>query len=517
MRTLFLLLLAALALPAFGRGPIDATRVVVLYNSNVENSGILAKDYAKARGIPAGQVVGLAMRSEDTISREFYDQQIRVPLRKIFTDKGWWKLGKDSEGLERPVRRTIDVLVTMKGVPFRISRVAPEKDPNHAKAAAQFNTANEASVDSELAYLGIEGLPIGGPLQNAYFKKDAPFAQAGLNHMILVGRIDGPTWKDCVRMIKDAITVEKRGLWGRCYLDQSGRHPLGDQWLSTIEARNVGLGISTVMDKNKDTYPTAYPMTDAALYYGWYTYDRDGPLLDPNFRFRQGAIAVHLHSFSAEKLRNPDERWVGPIIAAGAAGTLGNTWEPYLQMTHHFDIFHEALTRGYTLVEAAYQSIPVVSWQGVVIGDPLYRPFSHLQSASGPVTDEDRSFRLLRAATIQTTTKPSLRKTLVERAAEQKKIGVLYEDLGLSARRTGLPQDAASYFALARAAYGESTADALRCDIHQVDMAREAGNIGTARAILTSMKGRYQDLSAVATISALTTILDPPAPEPAQP
>jgi hypothetical protein len=34
-----------------------------------------------------------------------------------------------------------------------------------------------------------------------------------------------------------------------------------------------------------------------------------------------------------------------------------------------------ALARGWTLGEAAYYALPVLSWQGVLIGDPLYRPF----------------------------------------------------------------------------------------------------------------------------------------------
>jgi len=51
--------------------------------------------------------------------------------------------------------------------------------------------------------------------------------------------------------------------------------------------------------------------------------------------------------------------------------TLGNVYEPYLQMTHHFDIFQTRLLAGHTVVEAAYMALPVLSWQNVVLGDPL--------------------------------------------------------------------------------------------------------------------------------------------------
>jgi hypothetical protein len=36
----------------------------------------------------------------------------------------------------------------------------------------------------------------------------------------------------------------------------------------------------------------------------------------------------------------------------------------------------EALARGDDLVDAAYYALPVLSWQAIVIGDPLYRPFA---------------------------------------------------------------------------------------------------------------------------------------------
>jgi hypothetical protein len=35
-----------------------------------------------------------------------------------------------------------------------------------------------------------------------------------------------------------------------------------------------------------------------------------------------------------------------------------------------------ALARGATLVDAAYYALPALSWQCVLIGDPLYRPFA---------------------------------------------------------------------------------------------------------------------------------------------
>ena len=59
-------------------------------------------------------------------------------------------------------------------------------------------------MDSELALLGVEGLPLKGGLNNPYFKADKSIAETGLP-MTLVGRIDGPTKAICERMIRDAV------------------------------------------------------------------------------------------------------------------------------------------------------------------------------------------------------------------------------------------------------------------------------------------------------------------------
>jgi hypothetical protein len=83
-----------------------------------------------------------------------------------------------------------------------------------------------------------------------------------------------------------------------------------------------------------------------------------------------------MHSFSGHTLRSATEGWCGPLIARGATATVGNVFEPYLEYLHRPDLLMEALARGDNLVDAAYYAIPVLSWQSIVVGDPLYRPFA---------------------------------------------------------------------------------------------------------------------------------------------
>ena len=48
-------------------------------------------------------------------------------------------------------------------------------------------------------------------------------------------------------------------------------------------------------------------------------------------------------------------------------------FEPYLNYTHHLDRFFDGLVHGINLGDAAYSALPVLSWQAVIVGDPLCR------------------------------------------------------------------------------------------------------------------------------------------------
>ena len=197
---------------------------------------------------------------------------------------------------------------------------------------------------------------------------------------MLAGRLDGPTGGDVRKMIDDSLAVEKTGLWGRCYLDRrglsagSGPYAEGDGWLTKILTDTAPYLMPTLDDNRPELYSANYPMTGAALYFGWYAEQPAGPFTQPWFRFRPGAVACHIHSFSATSVRDPVHWWVGPLIEKGAAAVLGNVYEPYLSFTTHLDIFADRLQAGYTLAECAYAAQPALSWMNTVVGDPLYRP-----------------------------------------------------------------------------------------------------------------------------------------------
>ena len=169
--------------------------------------------------------------------------------------------------------------------------------------------------------------------------------------MMLTGRLDAPTGSTVRQMILDSLAAEKNGLWGRCYLDGRGLAPNagpmieGDEWIDRIASDRAPYFLPTITDHQSALFPTAYPMREAAMYFGWYSQDVAGPFTREDFRFVPGAVAVHIHSFSATTLRDPLHFWVGPLIDKGAAASLGNVYEPYLTLTTHLDIFADRLVR----------------------------------------------------------------------------------------------------------------------------------------------------------------------------
>ncbi|MDQ8190958.1 TIGR03790 family protein [Roseibacillus persicicus] len=500
---------ASAALPA----AIEPEQIAIVYQMESKESQALAVNYARARGIPSGNLVALNLPESTTISRSDFESRIRNPLIDHFDREIWWHRTTDSKGVKVPVRNKIRVLLLMKGVPYRIKREARPGGEGGKPSKPPIGREDEASVDSELVYLGLSNYEVEGPLNNPYYQKDSGISDASLIPLLFTCRIDGPTYEVCQRIIDDSLEIEKTGLWGTCYLDEALKgknYEIGDEWMRAIARQNRKEGIPTVIERTRDTFPTNYPMTDAALYYGWYAANANGPLLNPNFRFKKGAVAIHLHSFSATTIEDPKKKWVGPILNKGAAATVGNVWEPYLTGTHNFDILHDRLLKGYSLVEAAHMSIPVHSWQSVVIGDPLYRPFLS-QNQSPVMAEDDKDYRAFRLGIQKWSAEPETLAVKLRTAAARMNSGRLYESLGLRFLQENKIDEAKAFFNSAARTYpGEP--DKLRQTLHLISIHRGAGDKQAALELVTDGLNRFQNIPESKSLLALKNILDPPAP-----
>jgi uncharacterized protein (TIGR03790 family) len=366
-----------------------AQRALIVYNADVADSRPLAEYYAQRRNVPTNQVCGIHIRDAETITRRELNDQIRAPILRFMGEHGLLvqqaRMVSDPVLGRVPSLQTLDnqiaCVVLVYGVPLRIESDASLLEQARTANLQEPFRRDEASVDSELAMLPMTGYQEVGPSRNPFFKSTAPRFEPPMNRlMVLVGRLDGPDPAVVRRMIDDALVAERDGLHGRAYFDARGIHDggylQGDEWIRASYRLFRDAGYECDLDDTEPVFDQDYPMTDAAIYAGWYTQNVTGPFLRDDFRFKTGAVAYHLHSFSATTVRSRNAYWVGPLLTRGAAASMGTVFEPYLALSPNLDLFFKRLLEGSTFVEAGYYSQPALSWQTTFVGDPLYRPFA---------------------------------------------------------------------------------------------------------------------------------------------
>lgn len=458
-----LCLACLLSLPcAAMAAPWDAAAATaVVFNPDFPESESLARFYAEKRGIPPAQIIGLPCSKEEAITRQAFDETLRTPLSEAI-----------SSG--------IDILVLMHGVPSKIIRQKEKPQPSRE---------DEASVDSELACLRMPAMELAGALNNPWYNKAQRFHTfAEKRGMLLVARLDAASPATVRRMIEDSLAVEKTGLRGRAVIDlalKKGAYEEGEEWLRRSALSYKTRGIPTYVDRYEPVIREGWPLPDTALYFGWYTGEVAGALKSPSFRFKRGAVACHLHSFSAGIIRTGTQNWVGPLLEHGAAATMGNVWEPYLSLTVHFDILNDRLLKGWTLAEAAWCATPGLSWMNVVLGDPLYRPFA----ANALGTDRDYAVYRGIAERHADDEDTSLMKRDVLENARSRSNPHLLEMLALLASQESKTAEAIDLLQHARSLYTKAD-DRLRTLIYEVELLhrdRDAKKDQQALALLRRM------------------------------
>lgn len=368
-------------------GLADGQEVVLLFNRRQPGSEEVARHYAEKRAVPANQVLGYDFEGTASISRQAYMKFAEDFLIKELEQRGLAKFRRDIVPVkgDRPGRvkyllteAHFRYLVPTFGVPWQISEA-----PNWGEAVANMPAAvkrNEACLDNELSLLPRHGeLNFDGPLRNPRFASTNAAWLHPTNGVIIVSRLDGPSVEIAEGLVDKVLVAEREGLWGRAYFDlrniTNGAYAPGDRWITNCSTVARDVGFETVVDNRPAVFNNAFPLSQVALYCGWYEGTATGPFALSSVEFGPGAIAYHLHSFSAGNPRSPTANWVGPFLAKGVSFTMGCTAEPYLSFTPQVDVFLESLLKlGFTAGEAALNSLPVLSWQTLVVGDPLYRP-----------------------------------------------------------------------------------------------------------------------------------------------
>jgi uncharacterized protein (TIGR03790 family) len=364
--------------------------VVVIYNSRVPQSKAIAEHYAQVRQVPEKQIYGFPMTTNEEMSRAEFRDSLQRPLEKKLEKDDLWKLAmtfypgtnnQPDRAVRKVVASKIRYAVLCYGVPLKIA-----SDPGiHEVAAEKMQPElrrNEAAVDSELSWLPLLQMefPLTGPFPNWLYGTTNVALLNPTNGILLVARLDGPTPEIARGLVDKALQAERDGLWGRAYFDARGLEATnsyfsGDQWILAAAKISRQLGFETVVDDKPETFSADFPMSQIAIYCGWYDGNVSGPFALPKVEFMPGAFAYHLQSYSANTIRSATANWCGPLLAKGATCTMGCVYEPYLAATPNVAVFMELFGAGSTFGEAAWASQPALSWQTTVIGDPLYRPF----------------------------------------------------------------------------------------------------------------------------------------------
>ena len=134
-----------------------------------------------------------------------------------------------------------------------------------------------------------------------------------------------------------------------------------------------------------------YDQSDVIGYASWGSNDNNHNRRFANFRWLPGGIATEFVSTDGRTFQRPPDGWVpskdwsnsrkwfagapqslsADFILEGATGASGHVYEPYLAFTPRPDLLLPAYYSGRNLAESYYLAIPALSWQNIVLGDPL--------------------------------------------------------------------------------------------------------------------------------------------------
>ncbi|MEZ4648020.1 MAG: TIGR03790 family protein [Candidatus Eisenbacteria bacterium] len=391
----------------------DETRVLVVARRSDPASYRVAVHYAETRRIAPTHVVFLDLPKAEEVTRDTYESRILAPLVE------WWNRTAPDD---RP-----DYVAMIRGVPHKIY-------------GSGDLAGTRASVDSELCDLPVVAAGMSPPLEgrrpNPYGRgsdEDYPPFSHERYGICLVTRIDGFTEADAVALIDRAAAAEDEsartathaaaGQSGQAgptapggspsansaegamaptfLLDENGVESSGNDWLleaarrlteiSDTDTSRVSAPRFTVRLDSTGTFVDVH--RDLLGYAGWGSNDSS---FRRGFRFEwiPGALVTTYVSSSARTFHEPKEGWepgssrtADPFegttqslsadwVRSGATGVAGNAYEPFLDACPRPQILFPAYLSGRSLAEAYYLALPYLSWQSVVLGDPLCAPFA---------------------------------------------------------------------------------------------------------------------------------------------
>lgn len=334
--------------------------VLLVVNTRSAESREIGTYYAARRSIPAFNVCRIESVTDETIERPVYDREVRDPVAACLRRGG--------------LAESVLYIVTTLGVPLRVNGEGGQQ-------------GTHASVDSELtllySFLKGEKPKLAGPSPNPFFgMRDAPFRHPAFA-MYLVTRLAAYSVATVKAMIDRSLGARDEGNF---VIDlPSGGQENGNSWLRNsallLPARRVVLDESArVLGKQERVI----------AYASWGSNDGSRKQRLLGFQWLPGAIATEFVSSNGRTFARPPANWnlgvwednksyfggspqslSADYLEEGATGVSGHVFEPYLTFAPRPDYVLPAYAAGRNLAESFYLAIPALSWQNIVLGDPL--------------------------------------------------------------------------------------------------------------------------------------------------
>ncbi|HJT89493.1 MAG TPA: TIGR03790 family protein [Bryobacteraceae bacterium] len=336
------------------------SQVLLVVNRNNADSVALAAYYRPRRSIPLRNVCFLAGTSDEEVSWDVYRREIETPVADCLRKAG--------------LQESVLYIVLTMGVPLKVT------------GAGGGTEAEYASVDSELSllYAKLHGraFPRAGGIPNPFFqRRNEPFRHPRFP-IYLVTRLAGFDLAEAKQMVDRSLAARNRG---KFVIDLGLGNQEGDNWLR--DAALLLPGGRVVLEQ---TPAVLYDARDVIGYAAWGSNDSHRRRRGLDFQWLPGAIAMEFVSTDARTLKRPPDNWSftdwqdkqhwfggspqslsADYIHQGATAATGNTYEPFLGACARPDYLLPAYFGGRNLAESYYLSIPLLSWQGVLLGDPL--------------------------------------------------------------------------------------------------------------------------------------------------
>lgn len=337
------------------------TNVLLVVNDASGLSRDIGQYYVTRRGVPPRNICHIRTAETEEIDRTLYDREIASPIGRCLK--------------RNQLTEQVLYIVTTGGVPLKI--------PGSAGMQGDY-----AAVDSELTLLYSDlrqgkAHSIPGPIVNPFFgQREAKFTHPEFP-MYLVTRLEAYDLEGAKAIIDRSLHPANQG---KFVIDLKSPGPReGDSWLR--QAANLLPKDRVIFD---DSEKVIYDQAGVIGYAGWGSNDPSRHRRFLGFHWLPGAIATEFVSTNARTFRKPPDSWnisdwtkkdlwfagapqtlTADYLLEGVTAATGHVYEPYLAMTPHPEYLLPAYYSGRNLAESYYLSIRALSWQNIVIGDPL--------------------------------------------------------------------------------------------------------------------------------------------------